>query len=248
MSDEAAENKGGTRMPPYTSFSTFLTFIEELKVNGIPPQIDNSVLKRFSGGVRTQLLSALKYLALLSDDRKPAGLLPQLVESFGNEAEFKKALATVINSQYAFLGHMDLKTATPTMFADAFRNTFGGQEAVLAKCRTFYMQAAKYVGIELGQRLTAGTSGARPAAGAAKATRRKAAKRAREDTATGTGTNGPNGHFTPSTRQQSGMMEKLLEKFPKFDPKWDAATQAKWFDGFQRLMANAEEAKKENGG
>ncbi len=117
MSDAKAETKGTGRMPPYIPLSTLLTFIEELKANGIPPQIDNSVLKRFSGSVRTQLLSALKFLGLLSEDKKPAGLLPALVETYGDDAEFKKTLATVINSQFSFLGHMDLKTATPTTSA-----------------------------------------------------------------------------------------------------------------------------------
>ncbi len=243
MSDAKAETKGTGRMPPYIPLSTLLTFIEELKANGIPPQIDNSVLKRFSGSVRTQLLSALKFLGLLSEDKKPAGLLPALVETYGDDAEFKKTLATVINSQFSFLGHMDLKTATPTMFADAFRNTFGGQDAVLAKCRTFYLQAAKYVGIELGQRLTVGTSAPRTAAGAP---RKRGPKKSVEEKPI----EEPRSNGNGAAKAPVVMLEKLMDKFPKFDPKWDAATQAKWFEGFQNfqnLMASGG-AKKDNGG
>lgn len=239
MSD-VGETKGGKRTPPYISFSTFVTFISELKTNGLPPRIDSSVLKRFSGGVQTQLMSALKYLSLLSDDKKPAGVLPQLVEAYGDDAEFKKILGMVIRGQYSFLNTLDLNTATPTMFAEAFRTTFGGQEATLAKCRIFYLQAAKYVGIELGPRITAGTSGPRASTG----TPRKRAAKRQEDAPAING-NGSSKNHLPA--QPVGMMEKLMDKFPKFDPKWDVTTQGKWFEAFNKLMSNAE-AQKDNGG
>jgi hypothetical protein len=36
------------------------------------------------------------------------------------------------------------------------------------------------------------------------------------------------------------MTSKLLEKFPAFDPNWPEPIQAKWFEGFARLMGSVE--------
>lgn len=60
IEDSGEEVKSGPapRTPPYVSFQTFLTLIEELKTNGLPPQIDRSVLRRFAGGVQSQLFLA----------------------------------------------------------------------------------------------------------------------------------------------------------------------------------------------
>lgn len=239
MSDLKSELKSGTRMPPYTSFSTLLTLVEELKTNGLPPQIDNSVLKRFSGSVRTQLLSGLKFLGLMTDDKKPTPALNTLVEVYGTD-DFKVGIRNILLQAYAFLAPLDLKTATPTMFADAFRNTFGGQDAVLSKCRTFYLQAARYAGVELGQRITAGTAGTRPSPGAPKPPRKARLKREREDESERPDSN----QHVEKGNVSNGMMEKLLEKFPKLDPKWDATIQKAWFDGFNKLMASVEAEKK----
>lgn len=39
-----------------------------------------------------------------------------------------------------------------------------------------------------------------------------------------------------STKSAETMKSKLLEKFPPFDPNWPEPIQAKWFEGFARLM------------
>src|SRR5271165_6638743 len=55
--------KAGT-VPPYLAYRTFTNYIDGLKANGAPPsRIDRSVLGAFSGGVQTQLISTLRYLA-----------------------------------------------------------------------------------------------------------------------------------------------------------------------------------------
>lgn len=47
-----------TRVPPYVAYSTLLTLFKELKDNGLPPQLDKSVLKRFAFGIQGQLKMA----------------------------------------------------------------------------------------------------------------------------------------------------------------------------------------------
>ncbi len=41
---EADAGGGKGRTPPYIAYKTLLTLLQEFKVNGLPPQIDRSVL------------------------------------------------------------------------------------------------------------------------------------------------------------------------------------------------------------
>ena len=157
MSD-ATEQVGSAsvvRTPPYVSFRTLETLIEDLKANGLPPQMDRSVLRRFSGGVGTQLLMGMKSLGLVTDDNKPTDQLDLWVSSHGSE-DFKTAVRISLEGAYPFLSKLDLKTATPSMFAQAFKDGTNAKEDVLRKCRTFYLHAAQFAGIEIGPRIANG--------------------------------------------------------------------------------------------
>lgn len=155
QSDEAVtETLGATRIPPYISFQTFLTFLHELKTNGTPPQIDSSVLKRFSGGVQGQLKMALRSLGLV-DNQRPTPRLVEIVDAFETPA-FEGQLLGLLKAIYPYVFDLDLMTATPTMFADAFKVT-GAKEDVSRKCRTFFLHAAKRAGVQLGQRILSGS-------------------------------------------------------------------------------------------
>jgi hypothetical protein len=156
-SDESApgETSGGSiRVPPYISFKTFLTFLEELKTNGIPPQIDGSVLKRFAGGIQSQLKIAIRSLQLI-DGAKPTSELASLVDAY-QTPQFEGALAALLKTNYPYVFQLNLMTATPTMFADSFKVT-GAKEDVSRKCRTFFLHAAKEAQIPLGPRILNGS-------------------------------------------------------------------------------------------
>ncbi len=147
------QSAGTVRVPPYISFQTFLTFLSELKTNGLPPQIDGSVLKRFAFGIQNQLKIAVRSLGLL-DGAKPTPTLISLVEAY-ETPQFEPLLLELLKANYPYVFSLDLMTATPTMFADAFKVT-GAKEDVARKCRTFFLFAAKRAGVPLGQRIQSG--------------------------------------------------------------------------------------------
>lgn len=225
------------RTPPYVSYKTFLTLLEDLKTNGIPPQLDRSGLSRFSGGVVAQLLMALRSLGCLTE-QAPTNRLRVLVQVCGTP-EFSRYMQEALRVAYPFLSNMDLTTATPSMFADAFKVT-GAKEDVLKKSRRFYLQAAADVGIQIGPRILKGPkSVSRPSNGSAPATprRRQAPKKPSERADLGQGGDG--------ARQPVATIEQqLIAKFPSFDPEWPDQIKAAWFDGFKNLMAST----KDNGG
>jgi hypothetical protein len=171
MSDESLERgealdaQALSRTPPYISFATLLTFLKALKTDGLPPQIDKSVLSKLSGGVQGQMKLALRSLGLIEGD-KPTDHLQALVNAY-ETPEFEAALLGRLKATYPYVFALDLMTATPTMLADAFKVT-GAKEDVLRKCRTFFLHAAKRAGVPLGTRIATGSVPRSPSNGGAR--------------------------------------------------------------------------------
>lgn len=219
---------GAARTPPYVAYSTFLTLLKELKDNGLPPQLDKSVLKRFAFGVQGQLKMGLRSLGMLDGD-KPTPRLKAFVDAYDTDA-FPVLLLDVLKEVYPYVFVLDLKTATPTMFADSFKASGAKGEDALRKCRTFFTHAAKQAGVEFGPRL-ANASIPRSSNGP----RRKArAPKAKDD---GGATNVE--QQQPRTSGSDAILSQLLGKFPDFDPSWPDEIKAKWFAGFDQFMKGA---------
>ncbi len=160
MSDEMNNNEtrgegnSNASIPPYIPFQTFLTFLKQLKTDGLPPQIDKSVLSKFSGGTQGQLKVALKSMGLM-DENKPTAELAALVNAY-ETPEFQPLLLQLLRRTYPYVFKLNLMEDTPIMFANAFKVT-GAREDVSRKCRTFFLHAAKHAGVPLGNRLLTGT-------------------------------------------------------------------------------------------
>ena len=141
--------------PPYTSYRTFKTFIEDLREQGVPSRIDRSVLTRFSGVVGTQLMHALRFLGLIEDDGRPTQRLNELVKAHGAEP-WPKKLLELLRQEYAPIFAIGLETATPSHFNEAFRKAFPAADAVVQKCVTFFLYAANDAGVTISGRVLKG--------------------------------------------------------------------------------------------
>lgn len=150
--DDLIDDKPKGRTPPYIAYKTLLTLLQEFKTNGLPPQIDRSVLTRFAGGLQGQIMLALRSLDLMDDTKRPTDKLKPLVDAY-DTPEFAERLRPIIQATYPHVLKLDLMNATPSMFADAFKVGTDAKEDVLRKCRTFFLHAAKDVGIPLGPRI-----------------------------------------------------------------------------------------------
>jgi len=223
--DTAQEASADVRTPPYIAFQTLLTFLKAMKTDGLPPQIDKSVLSKLSYGVQGQLKIALRVLGLMDTGDKPTPALEAMVNAFDTPA-FEPLLLERLKATYPYVFALDLIQATPTMFAEAFKVT-GAKEDVLRKCRTFFLFAAKRAGVPLGPRLSNGSVTRTPSSTGAR--RRRV----------------PKGNAETSQTQHndenvgSDVMAQLLAKFPEFDPAWSEDLKAKWFTGFGQFMKSA---------
>jgi hypothetical protein len=223
------DNGGSARTPPYISFQTLLTFLKALKTDGVPPQIDKSVLSKLSGGVQGQFKMALRSLGLMEGD-KPTLAMKSLVDAY-ETPQFEAALLERLQTTYPYVFALDLMTATPTMFADSFKAT-GAKEDVLRKCRTFFLHAAKSAGVPLGNRIMTGSVPRAPSAGGTK--RKPKAKNNEGEPRADHVAEG--GRVAPKAE---GFLGQLLSKFPDFDPNWSDELKAKWFAGFDQFMKSA---------
>jgi len=143
------------KTPPYISFSTLKTFISDLHDHDIPSRIDRSILTRFSGTAQNQLMTALRFLELIDHGGKPTAELGLLAKSYGT-ADWSPNLATVIKKSYAPIFAIDLASSTPSQFNETFGQAFPGTEAVMRKCISFFLPAAKEAAIPISDRILKG--------------------------------------------------------------------------------------------
>jgi len=155
MPGGGAERARSARTPPYTSYRTFKTFIEDLREHGVPSRVDRSVLTRFSGVVGTQLTHGLRFLGLIEEDGRPTQRLKELVNADG-AGRWPEALLALLREQYAPIFAIDLETATPSHFNGAFRKAFPAADAVVQKCVTFFLYAASDAGVKISGRVLKG--------------------------------------------------------------------------------------------
>ena len=155
MPGGGSEQAKSVRTPPYTSYRTFKTFIQDLREHGVPSRIDRSVLTRFSGVVGTQLMHALRFLGLIEDQGRPTQRLKELVNAHG-AGHWPEKLLELLRQEYAPMFAIDLETATPSHFNEAFRKAFPAADAVVQKCVTFFLYAANDAGVKISGRVLKG--------------------------------------------------------------------------------------------
>src|ERR1700733_10402013 len=141
--------------PPYTSYRTFKTFVEDLHEHGVPSRIDRSVLTRFSGVVGTQLMHALRFLSLIEADGRPTHRLKELMKAH-EAGHWPEKFLELLRQEYAPMFAIDLETATPSHFNEAFRKAFPAADAVVQKCVTFFLYAANDAGVRISGRVLKG--------------------------------------------------------------------------------------------
>lgn len=141
-------------IPAYVSWPTFMRFIDRLKETVTPPRIDNSMMPSFSGGERSQIQVALRFLALIESDGTVTERLRRLVVAYRTE-EWKQVLAEVIHTAYApIVGDLDITIGTAAQLADKFR-AIGATGTTVDKCIRFYVSALKEAGTPFSPYFTA---------------------------------------------------------------------------------------------
>ncbi len=129
--------------PPYMSYGVFKSTIDTLADASLPTgALDRRVLDGISGADHGALMSGLKFLGYVDDERRATSTYRQLVEASKNPAEFKTRLLEVISDKYApVIGNMDIAGGIIADLEKAFKSYGVPAGQMLTKTIRFYVKA-----------------------------------------------------------------------------------------------------------
>jgi uncharacterized protein DUF5343 len=215
--------------PPCISYKTFSGFIDRLHHRGKPHRIDRSFLAFLSGSNQTQLLAALRYFDLISENGMGTEKLDLLVKSVG--AEYESSLRDALKRSYPFLfNRFDLRRATLQELEGKF-SAAGASSDTLRKSIAFFLRAAKAADIPTSPFISGFRRRRRSTSQVADRARKPmmgepCAKPATQD--------------VDRSERTGDSAELLAAKFPQFDPRWPDEIKATWFKAFHKLIEKLE--------
>jgi len=215
------------RSPPYVSYRSFLTLLEELK-RGIPARIDRSYWgDKFSGSTGTQLMCALRFLNLIDAAGIPTNQLKELVNSKG--VARAEILRKISQESFSFLmsNSFDPEKATYAQLEEVFNDIYQVDRDVARKCIKFFIELATDAGIPLSPFITKRSKNSRSSTQTEKIPKRNGNR---------TNQNFSIPQHAELVPRQMSWKELLLSKFPSFDPTWPSDVQLKWFEAFDELL------------
>ena len=140
MAKKTQEKKA---IAPYIPFLTLKNLVATLKSTTIPPVIDSSVLRSMSGSMRSQVMSALRFLNLIDENEKVQESLRRLVNSYETDT-WKTVLGEVIAPAYVTIElEFDRASGTSSQINEAFRKIGNVEGQMAEKAIRFYLAALK---------------------------------------------------------------------------------------------------------
>jgi hypothetical protein len=216
---------------PYAPTSALMELITRHRQKGLPSPVTEDVLQRagIAGSLTSRTVQALVTLDLIDEQGRPTPTLEGI--RLAPEAEYQQRLADWLRAAYAdALSFIDPALDDETKIRDAFRS---------------------YKPVGQQHRMVTLFTGLFAAAGVR--TEKKRSRAARPTNRS------PNLNPPPTLddakqplekpplqgahdggRKHKAVVDQLLDKFPTFDPAWTDDLKAKWFDGYQRLLAMGE--------
>ncbi|MDE3170474.1 MAG: hypothetical protein KGL75_10040, partial [Acidobacteriota bacterium] len=142
---------------PYMGYGVFLKSIETLSDTVVPSgPLDRRVLKDFSGGDYSALVSGLRFLGLTDDHRKATAKYRELVGLWNDKPKFKETLFEILTASYLpIVKGLDLKHGTSAELEKAFKDYGVPQGQMLEKAVRFFVKAFSDNGMTLSPHMTA---------------------------------------------------------------------------------------------
>lgn len=228
-----------SRAPIYVSYLTFTNLLDWLReVRTLPSEFDRSFWGgKFSGSTGTQLMSGLRFLGLLNEER----VMPELEAlALADDDERKKLIANLLRSAYGDETVSNLPKMTPRMLSDALK-ALGTTDATHRKAMSFFINAAKAVDLPVPGGI-AKQARNRPVGSPRKGARTRPAK-------PDSGTTGqiPPGEKPPFELPQGlpKPLEPFLQDLGRLGPRWNKAERDRWLSTFTAVLDYALPAKED---
>jgi hypothetical protein len=220
-----AEQASAKPTPIYVSYLTFTNLLDWLRDLGtLPSQFDRSFWgHKFSGSGGGQLMAGLRFLGLLKGDT-PQDRLEIL--ALATDAERKELLTELLRDVYGAEFIESLPKTTPRLVNERL-SALGTTDATHAKARSFFVNAAKAVGLSMSPQV------AKQARNKPTVARRSAAKAKPDQAAAGDSTlTKPEGDQVPEKPQLPmklhPLVRTLLEDLERDGATWTARNRNRW--------------------
>jgi hypothetical protein len=222
---QTAEETPSGFKPPYFSFQTFWSFIEQLAEKPLPPQIDRSLLSSKSGTDQANLLMALRSFDLIDDDQRVRPLLVQLTSQ--DEATRLQLLGQILLALYPAQMELARSNGTEAQLHESFASVFGIRSAdTRRKAVTFYLHAAKAAGLPLSPhfpqtRAGSGANGARVRRSPVRPRRASAASQAQATV---------DAPQSQPAAELHPFLQGLLQELPTAGATWTSDQRDRWLE------------------
>lgn len=220
--------------PIYVSYLTFTNLLDWLRDLGtLPSQFDRSFWgHKFSGSGGAQLMSGLRFLGLLDGDM-PTQRLEQL--ALASNEERRELLKKLLDDAYGHDFISALPKSTPKLVNERLQ-ALGTTDATHAKARSFFVNAAKAVGLPM-QPQVAKQARNRPTLARKSGTRRtaepeKVTSPVRDQRSSGAVETQPEGLFS----DLNPTLRTLIVDLPLITPTWTRAKREAWKATFLQVL------------
>jgi hypothetical protein len=142
--------------PPYMSWGVFKTIVDTLAEATVPTgPLDRRVLDKLSGADHGALMSGLRFLGYVDEDRRATNEYRKLIAASKEPLKFKELLTETISAKYdPIIGSVDMEFGTAAEVEKAFRDYGVPVGQMLTKTIRFYIKALQEIGVSVSQHIT----------------------------------------------------------------------------------------------
>ncbi|MDW5443673.1 DUF5343 domain-containing protein [Polaromonas sp. SM01] len=142
--------------PPLISFSSYTSFLNDLREHGaVPARIDKTLMSKASGSQSSGMIAAMKYLGQIDDLGKPSDSFKQLI--LASDEARPPMLSDLLKERYTFIfsdESFDLQQGTSGQMAEKFRS-LDINGSTLTKTIAFFLAMAKAAGVKVSPHIKA---------------------------------------------------------------------------------------------
>ena len=141
--------------PPYMSYGVFQSAIDTLAESTVPTgALDRRVLDNLSGADHGALISGLRFLGYVDEERRATDSFRKLVAASKEPGNFQALLLEALVKYDPIIGNVDVESGTATQLEKAFRDYGVPQGQMLTKTIRFYIKALQQIGIKVSPHIT----------------------------------------------------------------------------------------------
>jgi len=137
------------------SYGVFKSAIDTLAESTVPTgPLDRRVLDNLSGADHGALISGLRFLGFVDDERRATESYRKLVSAAKDPSQFHSLMLDALAKYDPVVGDLDVESGTAAQLEKAFRDYGVPQGQMLTKTIRFYIKALQEIGFKVSPHIT----------------------------------------------------------------------------------------------